>query len=249
MKNKRLLFIPFVLAAALFFTTCGLDTFYIVPSPTTVSHEPVYTSSDFAANYFQFVSVNEPTDKSFSFLGTAVYYRIYASSSTMLSRQSSISAVNTSSDYSAAALRMIGYGYQQLNTSTGNMQPLVTDSLADVVIRLCNYGDEANPNNEYKASIVIKKNNVVLMNKVPRRAIGVTKTFDFGRHANSKYNPDYNALPVAGDEDFESGTVTDNKYYVDLYAVAMGRDSTYTLYYSNVLHLGSIPIDATAENN
>lgn len=245
MKKYKAFFVPFVLAAALFFTTCGLDTFYIVDPPTSVIHEPVYTSTDFAANYFNFNSAiyTGPTD--FNFLGTAVYYRIYASSSTMLSRQSAISAVNTAADYSAAATKMIGYGYKQLNTSDGNIQPLISAQGAAVYIRLCNYGDGSDSSNEYRARIG-------LIDKVPRRTVsssGTPKTFDFGRHNNPKYNSDLNSLPVSGDEDFESGTVENNKYYVDLYAVAVGRDVTYTTYYSNVLHLGSIPIDATAENN
>ena len=243
MKIKCLPLALFVVGAAFFFTACGLDTYYTISPPTVVIHEPVYTSSDFASNYFHFRSAeNTTSDSSFNFLGTAVYYRIYASASTMLSRQSSISAVNTSSDYSAAATRMIGYGYQQLNTTDGSVQPLISEENVDVYIRLCNFGEESNPDNEYRARIGV-------LDKIPRRAIGTTKTFDFGRHANSKYNSEYNALPAAGDEDFESGSVTDNKYYVDMYAVAVGRDATYTTYYSNVLHLGSIPIDATLENN
>lgn len=245
MKNKNTLFIPFVLSAALFFTTCGLDTTYYINMTGSVVHEPVYTSSDFAANYFEFISATY-TDSSgsgdFLFLGTAVYYKIYADASTMLSRQSSIAAVNTSSDYTAAATRMIGYGYQQLNTSDGNIQPLITTQGARVVIRLTNYDETVASGKENRAQISP-------LAKTPRRAIGNTKTFDFGRHANPKYDSVANALPVSGDEDFESGTVKDNKYYVDMYAVALGRDGSYTTYYSNVLHLGSIPIDATAENN
>ena len=241
---KKLFLSIFALFVLFSLTTCGLDTYSIVPAPTSVIHEPVYTSADYAANYFSFTAptVGENDVPNLRFLGTAVYYRIYANSSTMLSRQSSISAVNTASDYSAAATKMIGYGYQQLNTSLGNVQPLINADGGVVTIRLTNYGDEDNPNNEYRAQISV-------LNRVPRRAIGTTKTFDFGRNANPKYNSEYNALPASGDEDFESGTVSDNKYYVDMYAVCLGRDSTYTIFYSNVLHLGSVPIDMTAENN
>lgn len=245
MKKSHFLFAAFVLAAMVFFTTCGLDTFYTVAPPTTVIHEPVYTSTDFASNYFHFRSaINSTSDSSFNFLGTAVYYRIYASYSTMLSRQSSISAVNTSSDYSAAAVRLVSYGYQQLNTSDGSIQPLIAAQGAEVLIRLSNYGEEKDQKNEYRAQISA-------IGKIPRRSVGVGKSFDFGRYNISKYssNRDQYAPPVSGDEDFESGTVENNKYYVDMYAVALGRDTTYTTYYSQVLHLGSIPIDAGAENN
>ena len=246
MKKNKAFFVPFVLAAALFFTTCGLDTFYIVDPPTTVIHEPVYTSTDFSANYFNFISAIYTGPSSFNFLGTAVYYRIYASASTMLSRQSSISAVNTSGDYSAAALRMIGYGYQQLNTSDGNIQPLISDSDIPVYIRLANYGAGDYSANQYAAWIKP-------LSKVPRRTVtvgGRPKTFDFGRHDKpSKYDPDLNSLPASGDEDYENGTVENNKYYVDMYAVAIGIDTTFTRHYSQVLHLGVVPIDASKEDN
>ena len=245
MKKRFLSFALFAAASMIFFGACGLDTFYTVSPPTTVIHEPVYTSSDFTSNYFHFRSAtNATSDTSFNFLGTAVYYRIYASSSTMLSRQSSISAVNTSSDYTAAASKLISFGYQQLNTSDGSIQPLISAEGVEVTIRLCNYGEATLENNEYRARISP-------ITKIPRRSIGNNKTFDFGRYNISKYSGerDMYAPPASGDEDFEAGTVENNKYYVDMYAVALGRDTTYTTYYSQVLHLGSIPIDASAENN
>ena len=240
----------FIAASSLFiaflvFTACGLDTIPIVNPPTVVIHEPVYSSADFSSNYFDFRSApSSATD--IKFLGTAVYYRIYASYSTMVSRQSSISAVNTSSDYSAAANRMIGYGYQQLNTSDGNIQPLISDSDIPVYIRLANYGAGDYSANQYAAWIKP-------LSKVPRRTVtvgGRPKTFDFGRHDKpSKYDPDLNSLPASGDEDYENGTVENNKYYVDMYAVAIGIDTTFTRHYSQVLHLGVVPIDASKEDN
>ncbi len=243
MKKTSFLFVPFVLAAALFLSTCGLDTIPIVPSPTSVTHEPIYTSADFDSNYFSFTAPTVDTVPELTFLGTAVYYRIYASSATMLSKQSSISSVNTETDSSAAASRMISYGYQQLNTSEGEIQPLIDKTGGLVTIRLTNYGDGNDPNNEYRAQISP-------LAKIPRRSVGTNKTFDFGRHDNNKYTPSENyALPASGDEDFENGTVENNKYYVDMYAVCVGRDATYTRHFSQVLHLGSVPIDAGAENN
>ena len=51
----------FIAASSLFiaflvFTACGLDTIPIVNPPTVVIHEPVYSSSDFSSNYFDFRS-------------------------------------------------------------------------------------------------------------------------------------------------------------------------------------------------
>ena len=41
----------------------------------------------------------------------------------------------------------------------------------------------------------------------------------------------------------------DDIYYVALYAVAVGYDNSFTNYYSNVLYLGSVPINAAEEDN
>ena len=226
------------------FSTCGLDAYYTLTAPPAYLWYPTASITDKAQKYFDFYSAtNSNTDGSFRFLGTAVYYRIYANLSTMNSHISSISSVNTSSDYSAAAIRMIGYGYQQLYTSDGSVQPLISAEGARVTIRLTN-------NLESVSSGIGNAAQITLLGKAPRRALGANKTFDFGRYGDSKYQPAENyARPVQGDEDFESGTVSDNKYYVNMYAVAVGRDSTYTTYYSNVLHLGSITIDASLIDN
>lgn len=244
MKKNIFLFASSVLFSLFFFTTCGLDTYYTLTPPIRVIHTVNYTNTDPDQNYLSFTTaVNTNPDTSFRFLGTAVYYRIYANTSTMLSHISSISSVNTTSDYSAAATRMVGYGYQQMNTSDGSIQPLISAQGADVQIRLTNNQESVSPDIGNTAQIS-------LINKIPRRALGTNKTFDFGRFENSLYTPSENYTPPAsGDEDFENGDVTDKKYYVNMYAVAVGRDTTYTTYYSNVLWLGTIVIDAGNVNN
>lgn len=261
MRRKFSLCISFFAAGALFFASCGLDSISIIEAPTTVVHETVYTNSDFAANYIEFNTYNHENDVKAgnTVLGTAVYYKIYADVSTMQSHKSEISALNNSTDYSSAAAKMIGYGYKQLNTSDGNVQPLIGIDGdvylygARVKIRLCNYGAEADSNNEYRAIIQITDSKTqVTTTKFPRRSVtfgGTPKTFDFGRYNNPKYNADLNSLPAETDEDYVKGTVSNNKYYVNLYAVAVGRDNTYTSYYSKVLHIGEVPIDSSAENN
>ncbi|MBO7122940.1 MAG: hypothetical protein J6V90_06630 [Treponema sp.] len=244
MKNKFFLIASSVLSL-FFLTTCGLDTYYTLSPPPAYLWYPSISITDKAQKYFDFYSAtNTNTDGSFRFLGTAVYYRIYASQQTMNSHISSISSVNTSSDYSAAAIRMIGYGYQQLYTADGSIQPLISVEGARVRIRLTN-------NLESVSTGIGNSAQITIINKIPRRALGVNKTFDFGRYEDSRYaaQKDNYAPPVQGDEDFESGTVSDKKYYVNMYAVAVGRDTTYTTYYSNVLHLGSIVIDAGTVDN
>lgn len=248
MKKNNFLFASSVLFLLVYFGACGLDAYYTLSPPVTVNHPVIYTANDPAEKYYGFTTARNSDLDSFRVLGTAVYYRIYASASVMLSHTSSISAVNTSSDYSAAANRMISYGYQQLYTSDGSVQPLLSVEGARVNIRLTNNQETVADGIENMAQISIEPTGYY---KTPRRSLGINKTFDFGRYDISRYSDkrDNYTPPASGDEDFESGTVTDKKYYVNMYAVAVGRDTTYTTYYSNVLHLGSIVIDAGAENN
>ena len=186
----------------------------------------------------------------FRFLGTYVYYKIYSSSSTMISNHNSIEAVNNSTDYSAAAGRMLNYGYQELRTDGVFLSPLVEKKKYENVrvrIRLTNYGKEPNID-DYKAQIVIDGTDV----RIPRRSLGEIYSFDFGRYNKTSDYPTTNISynhPASSDEDFSGNAPSDNKYYVDMYAVAAGRDRNFATYYSNVTYLGSITIDANNENN
>lgn len=247
----------FAVISFLFLAACGLDTYYTIDPPRIV-HAAEYNSADYDNNYFEFVTASGSSTSDFVFLGTGVYYRIYADSSTMLSRQASISAVNNTSDYSAAAQRMIGYGYEELRRADGVYSPLVGSTSTDVEIRLTNYHETETDGDGNQSGYPSYINVGGTQVGVPRRVVttsGVAQTFDFGRADDSKYAVDgvdsskVNAAPASGDEDFESGSPTDKKYYVDMYAVSVGRDSTYTMYYSNVLHLGSVTIDANSADN
>ncbi|MDE6718450.1 MAG: hypothetical protein K2J68_01140 [Treponemataceae bacterium] len=184
-------------------------------------------------------------------MGTYVYYKIYSGSSTMISNHNSIEAVNNSSNYSAAAERMIGLGYRELNTDKGILSPFAAGE--HVRIRLTNYGKETS-SDDYKAQIIEIDNNgtVIAIDGFPRRSRGNTYSFDFGRYnkpseypgTNIRYDP-----PSSSDDDFSESAPNDNKYYVDMYAVAAGRDTTFRKYYSNVTYLGSITIDASSPDN
>ena len=39
------------------------------------------------------------------------------------------------------------------------------------------------------------------------------------------------------------------KWYISAFAVAVGMDATLTNYYSNILYLGSVTIDANSKDN
>jgi hypothetical protein len=185
----------------------------------------------------------------FVFLGTAVYYKIFNNHSTMESEDSAIDAVNTSSNYSTAATKMIEtYGFEELKTSAGTISPLVkaTGSNRHVYIRLTNYQSS----DDYAAKITVAGTELA----VPLRMVSVDSaycTFDFGRTSGKTDDGYYNEVPSKGEDDvtYSSSFSSDGVWYVDLYAVAVGRDTTYTTSYSLVLHLGAVPIDANSEDN
>lgn len=243
-------FCIFAFFALLVFCGCGLDTYYVLDQAPRVGRIVNYNEVDPAVRYFEFYAApnSNAGNSEFGFLGTFVYYKIYSNPSSMNSNHNSIEAVNNSSNYSAAAERMIGLGYKELYTSNGSRSPLVSESVgtAYVRIRLTN-NDEGSGQIANDAQIEIGGVNV----GSPRRAGDSSLSFDFGRYNDSKYTGTgikYD-VPNSGDEDFYGGSPSDGKYYVDMYAVAAGRDTTFARYYSNVTYLGSITINANEENN
>ncbi|MGN0739199.1 MAG: hypothetical protein ACI4LX_03420 [Treponema sp.] len=249
--KTNILFSKWLLIFFLFtFQACGLDTFYNLEPPVNIIHKPLYNTADHAQMYFDFYT-NDAANKAlsgFNYLGTAVYYRIYNNYSTMLSRNASIDAVNNSSNYNTAAERLISYGYKELNTSDGSVSPLVAPSSSNsrhVQIRLTDYNEMNSSSLDTAFLPYIKVDGSTSGFGTPRREEGKYK-FDFGRTSKDSECP----KPNSSDSDFESGSFSEaNKYYVDMYAVAVGRDTSYTTYYSNVLHLGAVPIDASSERN
>ena len=242
------------------FSACGLDTYYVMDRSPSAGNVPVYTEDDPSGKYFEFFAAQNSNagNAEFLFLGTQVYYKIYSNSSTMLSNHNSIEAVNDSTNYSAAAERMLNYGYRELFTRGGSVTPLVPSGQegAHVRIRLTNYyeGNVSEENwwsNEARIEISPSQNATPTAKYIPRRSVGQNYSFDFGRYNKSEYGGkgiNYDA-PASGDEDFSGSPPSDGKYYVDMYAVAVGRDTTFAYYYSNVEYLGSMTIDANSENN
>lgn len=242
------------------FSACGLDTYYVMDRSPSAGHTPAYNEDDPAGKYFEFFSAQNSNveNDEFRFLGTQVYYKIYSNSSTMLSNHNSIEAVNDSTNYSAAAERMLNYGYRELFTSGGSVTPLVPSGQegSHVRIRLTNYHEEyvSEENwwsNVARIEIRPSQSEAPAATYVPRRSVGQNYSFDFGRYNKSEYSNNginYDA-PASGDEDFTGSPPSDGKYYVDMYAVAVGRDTTFTTYYSNVEYLGSVTIDSNNEDN
>ena len=232
------------------FSGCGLDEFFVLDAPVNVFHYSYYDSA-YDSRYIEF-STNENSSQmksylsassAFKFKGTAVYYKIYNDYSTMTSRINNLSSLSSSTNSTTAATTMIdSYGYKQLGCSEGTKTPLIEATGSDqrVMIRLANYQERVN--DAFKAAIKVNKT----LTGTPRRE-GNRHTFDFGRTASD----DGNAVPLTGDSDVEASSSASSPgiWYVDLYAVAVGQDVSFATSYSNILHLGSIPIDASSEHN
>lgn len=258
MKKLNLFYISIFCICLFLCPGCGLETLYYLDAPFQRQTNPTVSDSGDAASYTEayfdfYTNENQKVDENLKYLGTAVYYKIYNSYSTMNSHISSVSSISSSTNSSSAFPRLQSYGYQELGTkdmngNERNISPLIPAESSNqrVVIRLTNYQEPDQSSAEwneyaYRAKIVI--NNVEKY--VPMRNDS-TKSFDFGRKNSGG---DYDK-PKSGEDDVNYGTASkDDVYYVTLYAVAVGRDNSFTNYYSNVLYLGSAAINASEEDN
>ncbi|MGN0728594.1 hypothetical protein [Treponema sp.] len=253
---KHKLSAAFFLCSFVFFS-CGLDTFYYLEPPKTDGHTVKYTSDDRTQHFFSFLT-NEKGDNAdydssdFSFLGTEVYYKIYNNFSTMVSVQNAVDSLNSSSDVSAAAINLINSrGYKTLSFSSYSKTPLIpqTGTNRYVYIRLNSY-NEGNENSLFTRIACYGSSAMnsyepetpgLVVIGIPLRSTSSGSSYGFNFNKKSNSNP----LPVSGDEDvnFSTSGSESGVWYVDMWAVSVGRDSNYSPSYSKVLHLGSIKID------
>lgn len=249
-KNCHVYELFFLAACCLCFFGCGLEEYYVLEAPFRIYNTP-NADTTYDNKYFDFVTnetANAAISTSFDFLGTAVYYKIYNRYESIGSVTSALSSANNSTEYSAAATLLINtYKYRELGTASGTTTPLIASTGADrrIYIRLTNYQNDA----RYKAKIIVgyAGDSSIVATMVPKRE-GNHYSFDFGR---TSLDPDTNKLPVEGNDDYNysSSGLYPNTYFVDLYAVSVGRDTTYTTYYSKVLHLGTVAINAGTQDN
>ena len=230
--------------------------YYDLTEPKSTLNYPVYSTEDPLKKYFEFRTNDSSNESSGTFVysGTAVYYKIYNSQSTLSSHISTLDSLNTSTNTTAAATRMIeSYGYQQLKLGTFSrnssndieissvsVEPLVAAASSNrtVNIRLWDY------NEEYPAQVKIGSSSDTLAdliaNAKPVRSLG-NKSFFF-------YSDDFaqSQVPLSDDEDvqYTTSTTDDKTWYVNAYALAVGHDEAFTQYYSLLLHLGTITISS-----
>lgn len=244
---SRLAYILFLFTAAccLFvYTSCGLEVVVVVDEPTVTYNEPLYSNTDYSTYYCDFLT-NETSSNNKelgdSFIGTEVYYKIYNSSSTLVSERSSILAVNTSSNGSSAATKMIEtYTYQPLGSSPQNSGSVFVPQAGKnqrVYFRIVDNGE----GEDLEADIRIDK---ASENRIPYRYSN-DKSFDFFDNDDSDDTDKVDVEPESGDLDYKYSSTSSeiDEYYIQFFAVSVAYDtSSLTRSYSLVLNLGSIPV-------
>lgn len=268
MKKLNLFYISIFCICLFLYPGCGLEGYCVVEAPARRYTNPTITpsgeASEYSESYFSFETNDEGNSKisgNFKYMGTAVYYKIYNNYSTMNSHISTISSISSSTNSSSAFPKLQSYGYQELGVNKEKLidddkkksySPLIEADSTNrkIVIRLTNYNEPKNVDKlkdwEYRAKILIGVDGTGSEKELYPMRQDNTKSFDFGRKNSSG---DYDK-PKSGEDDVNYGTASkENMYYITLYAVAVGHDNSFTNYYSNVLYLGSVAINASEEDN
>ena len=253
MKNRGK-FIKFFCFSICLFFSCGLDTFYVLSEPNAVFRPEVYDevfNIDFTKRYFDFQTneedFNEEENSGFRFMGTSVYYKIYNNFNTMISERSYLENLAYDDETSSKAPTQLieSYKYCLLN----NKEPLVSYNgmNKNVLIRLTdyqveNYDQALQTGEEDNAARIMIAGEY--LGKAPVRVDGKS-TFNFGRDGEN------DNVPQDGDNDvkYSSTTTEEGFWYVTMFAVAVGMDTTFTKTYSNIEYLGTVAIDANSYDN
>ena len=265
-KDRLILMIEIVFAACFVIlnTGCGLDEYYVITEPASV-HVPVYSQTNpisYTERYFEFTT-NENSSyngSGFTFQGTAVYYKIYSSISSCESEYKALNTMaNTASSKASSASTMINtYKFQQMKNLYSDNDVLIPHNsdtnIQNVKIRLTKYSSS---DNDDLYNQPLEKPYLVPFIAVNDRKTGIparyygARRFDFFRHNISK-GFSANVPRTTYYEDDVSTTTTiseNNKWYITLYAVGQGYDSSFTAYYSPIVHLGTLAIDAASYDN
>lgn len=256
MKNTeiffQMLYTIFCFIFGVFLSSCGLEEVLTVEAPTVTYNNPSYDSSDYLTWYISFKTSSASAD---SFIGTDIYYKIYNSSTALTSQRAAINALNTTSNSSSDATKMIDtYSYQPLGASksTGN-SVYFPESGRTVVLRLKTYlnADSSNADSDSRyqdhACVGIKSGTSYdYKDYIPFRN-GNKKSFDFFDADDDDDSDTCDVLPEYGDADYYCSESDKDKsfdeYYVQLFAVGVALNpETVTASYSHTLDLGSIPI-------
>lgn len=239
--------------------SCGLDEYYVLSPPSSI-HTPIYSSTNtisYENRYFEFTTDENRyyDDKGFTFQGTAVYYKLYSNLSTCESEYKALNTmVNTDSTKANAATSMINsYKFQPMQNLYSDDDVLIphtsSEAFQTVRIRLTQYLDNQNEF-DFVAQISIFRNGDYSFIGVPARYYG-DRQFDFYRNntATGFYAPIPRTTSYEDDVSTSTSVTKDNIWYITLFAVGQGYDASFTSYYSTIVYLGTLAIDASSSDN
>lgn len=254
----RKIFNYLIFSCLLFFNySCGLDTFPYLNEPRSTIHPPSPDSA-YDEAYFDFWTSDASNSgiPDITFTGTDIYYKIFSDSSSLESECNRLQALAGDSSNSSQASTKLIESFKPLRALNYKSSPLIPAKNFNqrVYIRLTDYQDDSS----YAARIVTiesnREENLGNSDKltIPMRSVNgdSDRSFNFGR-GNEKGRAEsysYEAIPNSSHPD-TSGQSSDSYWYVALFAVSTGVDTTYTNYYSNILYLGAVKIDSNSWDN
>ncbi|HPX26237.1 MAG TPA: hypothetical protein PLG87_05485 [Treponemataceae bacterium] len=222
-----------VLFSIIFFAavsvSCGLPVYNALYPPTAYAQP----SNDPLNRFFSFNTADSNNAGMDIYQGVNIYYRIY---NDPVARDADINSINTSntefSDNGMRRLQNMGYNElflsKRIDTRNDTLIPLESTN-RKIQVRLFTEGFSESP---YAAGIRV--NNIPIAGSIPVRAV-LSNSFDFFGTG---------PLPESTDSDVKINTALGTDvWYVNAYAVSVGRNTSFQYFYSSLLHLGYITIE------
>ena len=225
MKKLNFFNISIFFVCLFLFPCCGLEEYYVLEAP-----------------YQKFSSPDASTGSSgLDFTGT--YFGFYTNDS-----DNSTSSASAFKYMGTAVYYKIYNNYSTMNSQISAVS-LISSSTnySSAFPRLQSYGYQELGVEGRNVSPLIPasggKNQKVFirLTNYQEPAKNSDKWKDYAYRAKIVVDNDEKYIPMRQDNN--------DIYYVALYAVAVGYDNSFTNYYSNVLYLGSVPINAAEEDN
>ena len=213
---------------------CGIDVIVFLENPNLILHSPEITDAEVSTQYFAFKTRDrDNTYNEDNYSGTAVYYRIYNSSSILNNETSALITLSQDEEkkYNAATKLIESYNYKPLNLDNKGTIIKKSDTDQKVYIRLSDY--KGIP--DYSARIEI--NDKILYK--PMRDFSSEATFNFTGSS------EIDKIPSSDDSDvkYTAGSGEDGIWYVAMFALSVGKDENFVPIYSNIQYLGAVKID------
>ena len=194
--------------------SCGVSGGSSAASPSS-SHSP--SCDDTTQNYFSFTTDAASNYAENAFLGTAVYYKIYTSTSDIINHYNTIAAETTGA---GGKSKLDSSGYQLLNGA----EHIIEKSPASQTVEIRLFDETA-----YTKGIKINgtDSGIVPLRFLSSLSLG-TRTFQFSSTVH----------PESNDGDFDGTVTSTGPWYVAAYAVSVVTSNGSDREYSKPKYLG-----------